>query len=109
MSSTLPTGAYDRYWAVAHTAGRSLASSMAATAAASPQPPKRKLAGLATPGVTGSRHRSGSAVASSPRNLWASTAQDPTDRAPAGPGRAAFCGEKSTAGGGLLSPEVRGG
>src|SRR4051812_17551470 len=69
--------AYDRYCAVAQITGRSVVRSSASMAAPSPQPPKRKLPPVDTPGTTGSTQRCGLWVGSSPRNcrasMWAGT------------------------------------
>ncbi len=65
--------AYDRYWAVAHTRGRWVTASSASIAAARPTPPKRNPPDVVSGVRTGRRHRSGSAVASRPRKVRAST------------------------------------
>src|SRR4051812_15075401 len=71
--------------------GRPLARSITSIPAARPHPPNKKLPGVETPGVTGSRHLQGSSVDSSPRKVRASiggkvavlrTAARKTGRAP---------------------------
>jgi len=65
--------AYARYCAVAHTSGRPVVVSSAATHAASPHPPKRKFATVLIPGVTGSTQRWGLWVGRRPRKSRTST------------------------------------
>src|SRR5439155_7814030 len=69
--------------AVAQTSGRPVVDSRAATHAASPQPPKRKLALVLMPGTSGSVQRCGLCVGRRPRKSRTSTVlpDDQTDDA----------------------------
>ncbi len=72
------TIANDRYCAVAHTTGRPHTASIAATAAPSPLPPKRKRPRVAIPSVIGRYQRFGLWVGLRPRNSAASIVGDAT-------------------------------
>ena len=69
---TEPTGANERYWAVAHTAGRSVVPSSAAMAAPSAAPPNRNREPTLIFGVMGRIHRIGLCVDSRPSHSRAS-------------------------------------
>ena len=65
---------------MAQTTGRPVVRSIASMPAPRPQPPKRKLPRVDTPGVTGMYQRLGLWVGCRPRKVLASTAADSTDR-----------------------------
>ena len=67
--SSASVSAYDRYWPVAHTVGRPEAASSATRAAPRPQPPKRKLPGVVSWGVTRMRQCRSSPSGSMPRKV----------------------------------------
>jgi len=74
MSTTSPGLAYERYCEVAQMHWRPEVPSIAAIAAASPDPPNRKPPIVEMPIVTGSFQRNGLWVGSSPRKLRESMA-----------------------------------
>src|SRR5262245_734636 len=77
--------AYDRYCAVAHTSGRPVVCSSAATQAASPHPPNMKFPTVLIPGVIRKTQRCGLCGACSPRNSLTSIVGRRWRRASAAP------------------------